>query len=184
MFDRIRLAAQHLEAHVNALRGRVQCMTDQPVAAADLFEVDAAQIERTALARHGLRRLPALFLQRAHAHFVTAGRDHKSVAHRYRTIEYGAGNYGTAPRHRECAVDRIAKMARNLLTSIMCCSRARKYVAQSVDAFAGDCRCRKHGYRRKGGSVKQAAHVLDNVAHSVRADPIDLGHDHGALDYF
>ena len=113
--DRLRLAREHLQAHVDALGRRVHRGRDHPVAAADLLELDAGEIERAAFARSRLLRGFALLLDCAHPHIDAAGREHELVAERDCAVEYRARDYRAAAGDGESAIDRVAKMAAGML---------------------------------------------------------------------
>ena len=119
VFECLRFAGEHLQARVDALGRRVYGGGHQPVAAADLRELDAREVDGATLTGCRLLRAAALFLHAAYAHFDAARREHQMVADGHRPRHYRASDNGAATRLGENAVDGVTQMAAGVFALLM-----------------------------------------------------------------
>ena len=177
VLERLRFAGEHLQAHVEALRRRVDCRRDHPVAAMDMRDVSPRHVQCTAFAGGRLLRGLAVFLDAAHAHFDAARREHQLVAWRHRAVEYRAGDDGATAGDGEHAVYRVTQIASGVLAGAVFARRGSQRAAQIFDAIAAHRRYRQHVDCNKGGRGQQSAHARRDFGDALGGDAVGLGDD-------
>ncbi len=150
---------------------------NHPVAAADLLELDAGQIERAAFARGRLLRGFALLLDCAHPHIDAAGRKHELVAERDCAVEYGARDYRAAAGDGESAIDRVAEMSAGMLALCVRLRGGSKLAAKRVHSVAADGGYGKYRNGCKLGRREQAAHIGGDFGDALSHNAVGLGDD-------
>ena len=177
VLERLRFACEELQADIEALRRCMDHRRDDPIAAMNMVDIRARQIQRAAFAGFRVRRGVAVFLDAAHTHFDAARREHQFVAGSDCAVEDRAGDDGTAASHGENAVDCIAKIAPRVLAAAMFPRSSGQDFAQLVDAVAADCRHRQHFDPGERRGREQCAHLGGHFIDALRWHAVGLGDD-------